>query len=65
MGRLSCLKLLLSREEAAEALSISVRSLDYLIAEKKLPTRRIGSRVLIPAADLRRFARCDHPAKAN
>ena len=54
-------KLLVSREEAAQLLSISQRGLDYLVASKRLPTRRIGGRVLIPVADLRRYARCDHP----
>ena len=53
-------KLLLSREEAAQVLSISQRALDYLIADRRLPTRRIGGRVLIPIADLRKFARADH-----
>jgi excisionase family DNA binding protein len=47
-------KLLLSRQEAAALLSISQRSLDYLIANKVLIVRRIGSRVLIPAQELRR-----------
>jgi excisionase family DNA binding protein len=56
-------KLLLSRQEAAALLSISQRSLDYLIANKVLMTRRIGSRVLIPAHDLHRFARADHPQR--
>ena len=56
-------KLLLSRQEAAALLSISQRSLDYLIANKVLMTRRIGSRVLIPAQDLHRFARADHPQR--
>jgi excisionase family DNA binding protein len=57
-------KLLLSRQEAAAALlSISQRSLDYLIANKVLMTRRIGSRVLIPAHDFHRFARADHPQR--
>ena len=54
-------KLLVGREEAAQLLSISRRALDYLIASKRLPTRRIGGRVLIPVADLRRYVRCDHP----
>ena len=54
-------KLLLSRQEAAALLSISQRSLDYLIANKVLIVRRIGSRVLIPATELRRFVRADHP----
>ena len=54
-------KLLVGREEAAQLLSISQRALDYLIASKSLPTRRIGGRVLIPVMDLRRYAGCDHP----
>lgn len=53
-------KFLLSREEAAQVLSISQRALDYLIANRRLPTKRIGGRVLIPVADLRKFARGDH-----
>jgi excisionase family DNA binding protein len=54
-------KLLLSRRDAAQLLSISQRALDYLVATRRLPTRRIGKRVLIPVADLRRYARADHP----
>ena len=54
-------RLLVSREEAAQLLSISQRGLDYLIANRRLPTRRIGGRVLIPVADLRKYARGDHP----
>jgi excisionase family DNA binding protein len=54
-------KLLYSRKDAAQALSISIRSLDYLISNGQLPTRRIGKKVLVPAAALRQFARGDHP----
>lgn len=54
-------KLLVSREEAAQLLSISQRGLDYLVSSKRLLTRRIGGRVLIPVAELRKYARCDHP----
>ena len=54
-------KLLVSRGEAAQLLSISQRGLDYLIANRKLPTRRIGGRVLVPVADLRKYARGNHP----
>jgi excisionase family DNA binding protein len=54
-------KLLLSRRDAAQVLSISQRALDYLVATRRLPTRRIGGRVLIPVADLRKYARADHP----
>jgi excisionase family DNA binding protein len=53
-------KLLVSREEAAQLLSISQRGLDYLVASKRLPTRRIGGRVLIPMVDLRNYAQDDH-----
>jgi excisionase family DNA binding protein len=56
-------KLLVSRREAAARLSISQRAIDYLIANKTLTTKRIGSRVLIPTKDLRRFARADHPER--
>jgi excisionase family DNA binding protein len=53
-------KVLLSKKEAAQALSISVRSLEYLIARKELSTRRVGKRVLVPMAVLHKFARHDH-----
>ena len=56
-------KLLVCREEAAEILSISVRSVDYLLASKQLSFRRIGTRILITVADLKRFARMDHPER--
>ena len=56
-------KLLVGREEAAEMLSISRRSVDNLLAQKRLTFRRIGSRVLIPVSDLRRFSRADHPQR--
>lgn len=56
-------KLLVSRGEAAQLLSISERGLDYLIANRRLPTRRIGGRVLISVADLRKYARGDHPER--
>ena len=55
-------KILASREEAAQMLSISPRALDYLIATR-LPTRRIGGRVLIPVCELRKYARTDHPER--
>jgi excisionase family DNA binding protein len=54
-------RLLVGRREAARMLSISQRSLDYLIANKQLTARRIGTRVLISVTDLRRYARADHP----
>jgi excisionase family DNA binding protein len=56
-------KLLIGRQEAAAILSISQRALDYLVANKQLQVRRIGSRVLIPRSELLRFARTDHPER--
>src|ERR1035441_9028992 len=56
-------KFLVGRVEAADMLSISPRALDYLVANKLLAARRIGTRVLIPVADLRRFSRGDNPAR--
>jgi hypothetical protein len=53
-------RLLHPRKEAAWLLGISVRSLDYLIANKQLATRRNGGRVLIPHSELVRFSRADH-----
>jgi hypothetical protein len=44
-------------------LSISCRALDYLIGKKQLSIRRIGSRVLIPMADLLHLSRSDHLAR--
>jgi excisionase family DNA binding protein len=56
-------KLLVGRVEAAEMLSISARALDYLVANRQLMSRRIGTRVLIPTSELKRFSRSDHPER--
>lgn len=53
--------LLLSKKEAGRVLGISNRSVEYLISNKQLPTRRVGRRVLIPFSACERFARADHP----
>jgi hypothetical protein len=37
--------------------------IETLIANRRLPIRRIGGRVLVPVADLRKYARGDHPEK--
>lgn len=49
-------RLLYDRKGAAYQLSISIRSLDYLIANKVLSFRRKGRKVLIPHAELVRYA---------
>jgi len=56
-------KFLVGRDEAAQMLSISKRALDYLIASKRLTTRRIAGRVLLPVSELRQYARFDHPER--
>ena len=53
-------RLLVSRKNAALALGVSVRTVDYLIEQKELESRRIGRRRLVPRASLERFARMDH-----
>jgi hypothetical protein len=54
-------KLLYCRRDTAEALSLSIRSIDYLITTGRLIARRVGGKILIPASAVRRFAREDHP----
>jgi excisionase family DNA binding protein len=56
-------KLQYSREEAAEMLSIGLRTLDRLIAEKQLPIRRIGRRVLLTRDALEKFIKRDHETR--
>jgi hypothetical protein len=53
-------RLLYDRKSAARQISLSVRSVDYLIANKRLGTRRVGKRIMIPHCELVRFARTDH-----
>ncbi len=53
-------RLLYDRKEAATQLSISVHSLDYIIAAKELDTRRIGRKVLVTHASLVRYASGNH-----
>lgn len=57
-------RLLYDRKAAARQLSISVRSLDYLIVQGKVNIRRIGSRVLIQHEELVRLASRDHDIAA-
>jgi len=48
------------RKEAAWQLSISIRSIDYLIARKLLDTRKDGKRIFITHASLARYAATSH-----
>jgi excisionase family DNA binding protein len=58
-------KLLVSRREAAAQLSISLRTLDKLVMEKALTTRKVRARVLFERRELERFCRRDHPTRAQ
>jgi hypothetical protein len=58
--RTSSTRLLYSRREASYQLSISVRSLDYLISTRQIAVRRNGKRILVPHGELVRYARADH-----
>lgn len=49
-------KFLYRRAEAAALLSVSLRTLDELIASGAIECKRLGSRVLIPKASLVEFA---------
>jgi len=48
--------LLVGKKDAAALLGVSLRKLDYLIEQGKLQPRRIGRRVLLAYAGLRKFA---------
>ncbi len=54
-------KLMYTKAEAAKMLSLSVRTIEYLIASKELTVRRVGKRVLVPYSSLLAFTRRDHP----
>lgn len=56
--------LLVTRDEAARVLRISVRNLDTLTAEGKLQATRIGRRVLYRREELSRFAREGAPPRS-
>jgi hypothetical protein len=55
-------RLLYDRREAARQLSVSVRTIDYLISGRQLDTRRIGRKVLVTHASLVLYARGNHYA---
>jgi excisionase family DNA binding protein len=50
-----------TRREAADALRVSLRTVDHLLAQGKIHGRRIGRRVVIPRAEVERLLRHDTP----
>jgi excisionase family DNA binding protein len=57
--------ILVSKRDAAKALSISVRTLENLIAAREITVRRVGRRCLISRRALEAFARHDHPTTTS
>ncbi len=49
-------QILYSRKQAAQALSLSVRSIDHLVSRDVLQPTKLGSRILIQERELLRFA---------
>jgi excisionase family DNA binding protein len=56
-------KLLFSKRETADALGVSLRTVDNLISRKELAVRHVGRRVLVPFDTLQQFAKRDHRTK--
>ena len=58
MSREPVEKIFFSKQEAAQALGVSTRTVEYLIAQgEKLEVTKIGRKVLISAASLQRLAK--------
>ncbi len=53
-------ELVVTREEAAEALRLSLRTVDKLLTAGQISARRVGRRVLILRSEIERFARGTH-----
>jgi len=52
----TAIKILVSRNEAAAVLSLSPRSIGFLLKDGRLPHVRVGRRSLVRTADLIAFA---------
>jgi excisionase family DNA binding protein len=57
--------ILVSKKSAAELLSVSVRTLEKLIAAGELPVVRIGRRVMIASDAVEKFARRYHVTQSK
>jgi excisionase family DNA binding protein len=53
-------KLMYTKDECSRLLSVSLRTIENLIANKQLTIRKIGRRVLVPHQVLMQFTRGDH-----
>jgi excisionase family DNA binding protein len=57
--------LLLSKQEAARMLGVSIRSLEHLISRQEIPTRKIGRRVLIARTAVESFAKAQNTDESS
>lgn len=48
--------LLVSRNAASRLLGLCIRSVDWLISDNRLPSVRVGKRVMVPTSGLLKFA---------
>jgi excisionase family DNA binding protein len=53
----------MTKQEAAQMLGVSLRTIDRLIALKELQVRRLGRSVLIPRTALESLMHRDHPTQ--
>lgn len=53
-----------TKKTAAQMLSVSLRTIDKLIAAKELTVRKIGRRVVVPRQSLSDFILKDHPTRS-
>lgn len=58
-------RLFVSKVDAAEALAVSLRTIENLIACGELRARKVGRRTLIAIGELERFARRDHKTRVS
>jgi excisionase family DNA binding protein len=56
---LSLTKFAYSKAEAAKMISVSLRTIDNLIAQKELTARKIGRRVVVPHSSIVALLRSD------
>ena len=55
--------LLLTREQVAKLLNVSLRTVSNLLARRELARRKIGTKTLIPRSSVEAFLRKDHPTR--
>lgn len=53
--------LLVTKKQAATLLGVSVRTIENLLTQKRLPPRKLGKRTLIPYSAVVQLARRDVP----